>query len=155
MKDNSCKISSQFANRIQNNATWQNPPPPPPPPWTWYIQNTLNQIGLKEFASINFNIFYKDIYVIYPSLYFYFLLYLTFPCPPSFLALPISFPFLFPCPAYFLDLPMPTSFCLCLLPMYFPSAFCLFISLLFFCIYVRKVHTARVITIALSISKTV
>ena len=34
-----------------------------------------------------------------------------------FLALPVSLPCLIPCPAYFLDLRMPTSFCLCLLPM--------------------------------------
>ena len=43
-----------------------------------------------------------------------------------FLALPVSLPCLIPCPAYFLDLPMPTSLCLCLLPMPISSAFCLF-----------------------------
>ena len=42
------------------------------------------------------------------------------------LALPVSLPCLIPCPAYFLDLPMPTSFCLCLLPLPISSAFCLF-----------------------------
>ena len=46
-----------------------------------------------------------------------------FPSPAYFHALPVSltcpFPLLmlFLCPAYFLDLAMPTSFCLCLLPM--------------------------------------
>ena len=42
------------------------------------------------------------------------------------LALPNCLPCLIPCPAYFLDLPMPTSFCLCLIPMPMCSAFCLF-----------------------------
>ena len=41
-----------------------------------------------------------------------------FPCPAYFLALPIFFPCLFPFPAYFLDRPMPTSLCLCLLPIH-------------------------------------
>ena len=37
--------------------------------------------------------------------------------PFLFLALSVSLPCLILCPAYFLVLPMPTSFCLCLLPM--------------------------------------
>ena len=60
------------------------------------------------------------------------------PCPAYFLALPISLHCLCPCPAYFLDLPMPTSFCLCLLPMPFSSAFCLFNSLFFFSYIYKK-----------------
>ena len=39
-----------------------------------------------------------------------------------FLALPVSLPCLIPCPAYLLNLPIPTSFCLCLLPMPISSA---------------------------------
>ena len=45
----------------------------------------------------------------------------------------LSLPCLFPCPAYFLDLPMPTSFCLCLLPMPISSAFCLLPCPAYFC----------------------
>ena len=43
-----------------------------------------------------------------------------------FLFLAFLCPCLFPCPAYILDLPMPTSFCLCLIPLPISSAFCLF-----------------------------
>ena len=50
-----------------------------------------------------------------------------------FLARPVSLPCLIPCPAYFLDLPMPTSFCLCLLPVRISSAFCLFPCPAYFC----------------------
>ena len=50
-----------------------------------------------------------------------------------FLDLPVFLPCLIPCPAYFLDLPMPTSYCLCLLPMPISSAFCLFPCPAYFC----------------------